>query len=77
MAMAGLSSSDSDSDDEELTKKNPINENKNNPIPDDDKLDQLARINADFNSNNLTEEPLQSKGINFNRCRPTFLFPDM
>ena len=60
--MAELSSPDSDSESDEKT---PIDENITNQTPniDDDELDQLARINANINSNNLTEKPLQSKGL--------------
>jgi hypothetical protein len=29
----------------------------------DDELEQLARINAEFNSNNLPEKSVESKGI--------------
>jgi hypothetical protein len=32
---------------------------------DDDELERLARINAEFNTNNLSEKPLKSKGMNF------------
>ena len=32
---------------------------------DDDELERLARINAKFNTNNLAEEPLKPKGVNF------------
>jgi hypothetical protein len=32
---------------------------------DDDELERLARINAKFNTNNLTEKPLKPKGENF------------
>jgi hypothetical protein len=32
---------------------------------DDDELERLARINAEFNTNNLGEKPLQPKGANF------------
>ena len=33
---------------------------------DDDELERLARINAEFNTNNLAEKPLKPKGINTN-----------
>jgi len=44
-----------------------INNKNNNPIDDvdDDELERLARINAQFNTNNLGEKPLKPKGVNF------------
>lgn len=33
---------------------------------DDDELDRLARINAEFNTNNLGDKPLKPKGITIN-----------
>jgi hypothetical protein len=34
----------------------------------DDELEQLALINAEFNSNNLPEKPLEPKGIIESLC---------
>jgi hypothetical protein len=63
----------STNDDENNMKANHIDENINDQIDDvdDDELEQLARINAKFNSNNLTEKPLQPKGRNFKLYLPT------
>jgi len=63
----------STNDDENNMKTNHIDENINDQIDDvdDDELEQLARINAKFNSNNLTEKPLQPKGRNFKPYLPT------
>jgi hypothetical protein len=60
-------SEDDDDDDENNMKANHIDD------VDDDELEQLARINAKFNSNNLTEKPLQPKGRNFKPYLPTLL----
>ncbi|CAF2423147.1 unnamed protein product [Rotaria sp. Silwood2] len=48
--------------------------NNNNQVDDvdDDELDRLARINAEFNTNNLTEKPLKPKGT-LHTFRPTHL----
>ena len=73
--MNEFSSSDSDDDDDddndddnllnidERSLVNTININDEIDDVDDDELEQLARINAKFNLNHLTEKPKESKGI--------------
>jgi hypothetical protein len=62
--MAELGSTDSNDDDTDNSIKTIlVDENINDQI-DDDELEQLAQINANLNSNNLTEKPLQPKGVN-------------
>ncbi|CAF1090796.1 unnamed protein product [Adineta steineri] len=68
---------DDDDDDDSSTnndnnsiKTNVIDENANDQI--DDELERLALINAKFNSNDLTEKPLQPKG-SLHTFRPTHL----
>jgi hypothetical protein len=39
-----------------------INNNNHIDDVDDDELERLARINAEFNTNNLSEKPLKPKG---------------
>ncbi|CAF1531765.1 unnamed protein product [Rotaria sordida] len=60
--------------DKNCMKKFPIDENINDQIDDvdDDELERLASINARFNSNNLNEEPLQSKGT-LHTFRPAYI----
>ncbi|CAF2662067.1 unnamed protein product [Rotaria sp. Silwood2] len=88
MAEFGYTISDDDSDDDNddddddndyssikndknSMKKIPVDENKIDDV-DDDELERLASINAKFNSKNLIEEPLQSKGT-LHTFRPTYL----
>ncbi|CAF0880508.1 unnamed protein product [Rotaria sordida] len=54
-------------------KEDELNDN-NNQVDDvdDDELERLARINAEFNTNNLTEKPLKPKGT-LHTFRPTHL----
>jgi hypothetical protein len=54
MAENGSTDSDNENDDDD---KNLIDD------VDDDELERLARINAKFNSNNLTQKPLEPKGM--------------
>jgi hypothetical protein len=63
---------DDDGNDEDEEEEEKIN-NIQKPINDvdDDELEQLARINAKYNSNNSIEKPLEPKGINLMRCPPT------
>jgi hypothetical protein len=65
----GADSNDDDNDDKNNMKKNSIDENINDV--DDDELEQLACINAKYNSNNLIEKPLEPKGINLKGYPPT------
>lgn len=48
-------------------KEDQSNNNNNNQVDDvdDDELERLARINAEFNTNNLSEKPLKPKGKNW------------
>ena len=68
-------SSSSGSTDDQIQLRNLINEkfsdltNKSEDV-DDDELERLARINAKFNSSNLTEKPLKPKGTT-GRCGNT------
>lgn len=63
---------DDDDDDEEEEEEEKINDIQK-PINDvdDDELEQLARINAKYNSNSSIEKPLEPKGIHLMRCPPT------
>jgi hypothetical protein len=47
-----------------LKKEELINNNHHIDDVDDDELERLARINAEFNTNNLSEKPLKPKGEN-------------
>ena len=61
-------SSNSDGGDHTNGKTNNKQEETDNHIDadvDDDELDRLARVNAQFNTNNLGEKPLKPKGIHF------------
>jgi hypothetical protein len=49
-----------------------INNNNHIDDVDDDELERLARINAEFNTNNLSEKPLKPKGT-LHTFRPTHL----
>ncbi|CAF3584870.1 unnamed protein product [Rotaria socialis] len=49
-----------------------IDNNNNVDDVDDDELERLARINAEFNTNNLAEKPLKPKGT-LHTFRPTHL----
>jgi len=72
MAEHGNTDTNDDDDDDDKTnmKINLIDENINDV--DDDELERLARINAKYNSNNLTEKTLEPKGINIKIYPPTF-----
>ncbi|UJR21926.1 hypothetical protein I4U23_024995 [Adineta vaga] len=84
IVMAEFSNSTSDNDDDNDDEENdeeengikivPIIETMNEQIDDvnDDELEQLARINADFNTSNLSEKSLQPKGT-LHTFRPTHL----
>jgi hypothetical protein len=70
MAEHGNTDTNDDDDDKTSMKTNSIDENINDV--DDDELERLARVNAKYNSNNLTEKALEPRGINLKRSPLTF-----
>ncbi|CAF4705899.1 unnamed protein product [Rotaria sp. Silwood1] len=61
-----INGKNNDKEDELIDNNNQIDD------VDDDELERLARINAEFNTNNLTEKPLKPKGT-LHTFRPTHL----